>query len=169
MEKKHNLHSKDPLQSPPMDRQCNFREISRKKIHKVMSTIITRSTPLFNLLSNKKKLYINGCFVYTIILIPFVVWRKGFIVLYILVKIPWKIDNNRWNFVKMKCAPGKICISVCILLLKTSSNILSPLEAKWCHRRRRLKTQKICMIISKFASMWRNKNFSFCERVHTVL
>ena len=84
----------------------------------------------------------------------------------------WKfreIDNNRWNFVKMKCAPGKICISVCILLLKTSSNILSPLEAKWCHRRRRLKTQKICMIISKFASMWRNKNFSFCERVHTVL
>ena len=31
MEKKHKLHSKDPLQSPAMDRQCNFREISRKK------------------------------------------------------------------------------------------------------------------------------------------
>ena len=112
-----------------------------------------------------KKLYINGCFVYTNTYTLCGV-KKGFY----CVIFWWKfreIDNNRWNFVKMKCSPGKICISVCILLLNFFKHS-SPLEAKWCHRRR-LKTQKICMIISKFASMWRNKNFSFCKRVHGAL
>ena len=93
--------------------------------------------------------------------IPFVWWMmKGCLLCYILVKkIPW-------NWQQVKFRENEVLLEKfayqCVLLLNFFKH-LSPLEAKWC--RRCLKTQKICMIISKFASMWRNKNFSFCERV----